>query len=71
AVLIDLEGGSVLDAKFKFDQPLETLCQDTSFFRRFAMTQVWHQSAKYRLLRFRGYCEEFLAVIDRELAAKS
>lgn len=66
---VDLTAADVSSYRFTFSRPLDTLCKDPSFRRQLAMTEGWHQSAMLRMQRFKGWSEEFLAVIDTEIEA--
>ncbi len=67
---MEMQGDTVFDGSFTFDQPMDVLCQDTVFRRQFIMTEVWHQSTKLRLERFKESSERFLETLDQELEAQ-
>ncbi|MEO1370519.1 MAG: hypothetical protein AAFX50_25335 [Acidobacteriota bacterium] len=69
AIGIEMEDADIRDGIFVLDRPVEELCQDSEFHRQFSMTEGWHQSAMLRMERFRGWSEDFLAMIDKELAS--
>ena len=59
----------VTDSRFTLNQPIAVLCKDPVFNRQFNMTEIWHQSTMLRMDRFKGWSQEFLAVLDEEIAA--
>ncbi|MEM8994188.1 MAG: hypothetical protein AAGF23_05285 [Acidobacteriota bacterium] len=66
---IEMAEADIRSGVFVVGESVEVLCQDGEFKRQFSMTEGWHQSAKLRMQRFRGWSEDFLAVIDKELAS--
>ena len=66
---IEVTNMDIQEAAFVFSQPMEVLCKDSVFRRRFLMTDGWHQSAVLRMQRFKESNEKFLTEIDAELKA--
>lgn len=55
------------DSRFMFSAPMDAVCNDPVFRRQIVMTEIWHQSTKLRLERFKTSSETFLAALDNEL----
>lgn len=64
---VDVQTAELMSYRFVPNQPLDVLCEDTVFLRQFALTEGWHHSAVARMQRFKGWSEDFLAVIDQEV----
>lgn len=66
-VSVNLQNDDTLNSPFSFTQPISTLCKDNVFIRQFYMTNVWHESAKLRLNRFKDRSESFRQALQTEL----
>lgn len=58
---------SVFSATVVFRQPMNVLCADPVFRRQFLMTDIWHNSAAFRMQSFKEESEDFLTQIKQEL----
>ena len=66
-VSVNLQNDDTLNSPFSFTQPISALCKDNVFIRQFYMTNVWHESAKLRLNRFKDRSESFRQALQTEL----
>ena len=67
SVGVTLQHDSILNIRFLFTQPISVLCKDSVFTRQFYMTNVWHESSKLRLDRFKDRSEAFRRALEAEL----
>jgi len=66
-VSVTLQNNDTLNSPFSFTQPIIVLCKDSVFTRQFYMTNIWHESSKLRLNRFKDRNQSFRQVLEAEL----
>ena len=67
SVSVTLQDDDTLNSPFTFTQPNSILCKDNVFTRQFYMTNIWHESTKLRLNRFKDRSESFRQALETEL----
>lgn len=63
----DISPEDINASTITFSQPVEVLCRDSGFRRRFMMSEIWHGSAKLRLIRFKERSNTFILALEAEL----
>jgi hypothetical protein len=67
SVSVTLQNDDTLNSPFSFTQPISVLCKDSVFTRQFYMTNIWHESTRLRLSRFKDRSESFRQSLEAEL----
>jgi len=69
SVSVTLQNDDTLNSPFSFTHPISVLCKDSVFTRQFYTTNLWHDSSKLRLNRFKNRSDTFRRALEAELKA--